>query len=143
MRSGGQFCFKINLEMKKLLYSLAFVSVLIPGMLAAQTMPGMPAPVPTTHILAMGSMTSPLSPDEMKELMPREVRATVALYLDGKIEQWWVRQDVPGVVFLLNVSTSEEASAILEKLPLGVAGKMKFQLTPVGPLRPLRILMRE
>ena len=129
--------------MKKLLYSLVFVSLLIPGLLAAQSMPGMPAPVPTTHILAIGTMTSPLSPDEMKELMTREVKATVALYLDGKIEQWWVKQDVPGVVFLLNVSTTEEANALLEKLPLGVAGKMKFQLTPVGPLRPLRILMRD
>jgi len=141
--SREQFCLKINLEMKKLLYSLTFVTLLIPGLLAAQTMPGMPAPVPTTHILAIGTMTSPLSPEEMKDLMPKEVRATVALYLDGKIDQWWVKQDVPGVVFLFNVTSVEEASVLLEKLPLGVAGKMKFQLTPVGPLRPLRILTRE
>jgi hypothetical protein len=38
--------------MKKLLYLLPFVSVLIPGMLSAQTMPGVPPPVPTTRILA-------------------------------------------------------------------------------------------
>lgn len=129
--------------MKKLVYLAVFVSLLVPGVVAAQTMPGMPAPVPTTHILAIGSMTSSLSPDEMKELMPKEVKATVALYLDGKIDQWWVKQDGPGVVFLLNVTSTEEASALLEKLPLGVAGKMKFQLTPLGPLRPLRILMRD
>ncbi|HEV2479496.1 MAG TPA: hypothetical protein VGS79_07520 [Puia sp.] len=129
--------------MKKLLYSLVFLSLLIPGMLVAQPMSGMPAPVPTTHILAIGTLTSPLSPDEMKDLMPKEVKATVALYLDGKIDQWWVKQDGPGVVFLLNVTSTEEASALLEKLPLGVAKKMIFQLTPVGPLRPLRILMRE
>lgn len=101
------------------------------------------SPVPTTHILAIGTLTSPLTPDEFKTLLPKEVKATVALFLDGKIDQWWVKQDGTGVVFLLNVISAEEASGMLEKLPLGVAKRMTFQLMPLGPLRPLRTLLRE
>lgn len=134
---------KSTSTMKKLLYFLAFVSVLVPGALSAQTMPGPPAPVPTTRILANGTLTSPLSPDEMQSIMPKEVKATVALYLDGKIDQWWFKQDGTGVVFLLNVTSAEEASAMLEKLPLGVAKRMTFQLTLLGPLRPMRALLRD
>jgi hypothetical protein len=129
--------------MKNLLYFLPLVSVLIPSMLAAQTMPGAPPPVPTTGILAIGTLTSPLSPDDMKNLLPKEVKATVALYLDGKIDQWWAKQDGTGVVFLLNVTSVEEAGAMLERLPMGVAKRMTFQLMPLGPLRPLRALLRD
>ena len=134
---------KMNSDMKKLVYFLALVSVLIPAVLAAQTMPGAPAPVPTTKILAIGTLTSPLSPDEMKNLLPKEVKATVALYLDGKIDQWWFKQDGTGVVFLLNDTSAEDAGTMLEKLPLGVAKRMTFQLMPLGPLRPLRALLRD
>ena len=73
--------------------------------------------------------------------MPEEVKATVNLYLSGKIDQWFVRSDGQGVVFLMNVTTPEEAKALLEKLPLGVAGRMEFDLMPLGPLSPLRFLM--
>ena len=129
--------------MKKLVYFFALVTFLVPMVLTAQTMPGAPAPVPTTRILAIGTLTSPLSPDEMKNVLPKEVKATVALYLDGKIDQWWAKQDGTGVVFLLNVTSAEEASAMLEKLPLGVAKRMTFQLTLLGPLRPMRALLRD
>jgi len=129
--------------MKKLLYSLVLVAVLIPGLLKAQSTPGVPPPVPTTRIMAIGTLTSPLTPEELKNLLPKEVKATVALYLDGKIDQWWVKQDNTGVVFLLNVTSPEEAGEMLEKLPLGVAKRMTFQLVPLGPLRPLRALLRE
>jgi hypothetical protein len=79
---------------------------------------------------------------ELQNLLPKEVKATVALYLDGKIDQWWAKQDGTGVVFLLNVTSVEEAHEMLEKLPLGVAKRMSFELMPLGPLRPLRALLR-
>lgn len=99
--------------------------------------------VPTTKILAIGTLTAPLSPDEIKNIMPNEVRDTVELYLNGKIDQWWFRQDGNGIVLLLNVTSTEEASSLLEKLPLGFAKRMKFQLMPLGPLAPLQILLRQ
>jgi hypothetical protein len=101
------------------------------------------APVPTTHILAIGHFTRPLTPQEMNSILPHEVPDTLRLILDGKIDQAWVRQDHNGVIFLMNVTTVQEAHAILERLPLGQAKLMEFDLMPVGPLGPLRILLKE
>ena len=41
------------------------------------------------------------------------------------------------MVFLMNVSSVEEAHALLEKLPLGQAKLMEFGLIPLGPLSPV------
>lgn len=99
-------------------------------------------PVPTTRILAIGRFATPPTLETIKTLMPEEVSATARLYLDGKIEQWFSRQDESGVVFLLNVVDLEEAHNLLESLPLGQAGLMKFDLIPLGPLKPLRFLLK-
>ena len=60
--------------------------------------------------------------------MQKEVRDTVRLYLAGKIDQWFVRRDQSGVVFILNLSSVDEARTVLEKLPLGEAKLMEFDL---------------
>ncbi len=64
-------------------------------------------------------------------------------YLSGKIDQWNVRKDRNGVVFLLNVGTIKEAHALLEALPLGKAKLMEFDLIPLGPLSPLNVLLKQ
>jgi hypothetical protein len=102
--------------------------------------PSLPS-VPTTKILAIGHLTAPLTGEQRRSIMPREVPDTVRLYLSGKIDQWYVRKDGKGVVFLLNVTSVEEADALLKKLPLGQAKLMEFDLMPLGPLNPLRILL--
>lgn len=108
---------------------------------AGAAAPALPA-VPTTKVLAIGSVAAaPAAVATTAGIMPEEVRATVRLYLAGKIDAWYVRKDTRGVVFLMNVTTVEEAHALLEKLPLGVAGVMKFELIPIGPLSPLNYLM--
>jgi muconolactone delta-isomerase len=119
----------------------ATTGLFMPGVAAAQTPPPAMAPVPTTKILAIGMLTTTPDPARMKQIMPSEVRDTVELYLDGKIDQWWVRKDQKGVVFLMNVATEEEAHALLEKLPLGEQKLMRFDLMPLGPLSPLRFLV--
>ena len=68
---------------------------------------------------------------------------TVRLYLAGKIDQWWVRQDQKGPVFLMNVTSAEEARALLDKLPLGEAQLMEFDFIELGPLTPLHLLLSE
>jgi muconolactone delta-isomerase len=88
-------------------------------------------------------MLTAMSDEQRRAIMPREVPATVRLYLDGKIDQWWVREDGQGVVFLMNVGSVEEARTLLEKLPLGQAKLMTFDLIPLGPLSPLRLLLRD
>ena len=115
--------------------------LLLPCAVRAQGAPTLPA-VPTTKVIAIGSVDSTLAQGSGgANIMPREVTDTVRLYLAGKIDQWYVRKDTRGVVFLMNVSSVDEAHALLEKLPLGVAGIMKFELIPVGPLSPLNYLL--
>jgi muconolactone delta-isomerase len=109
----------------------------------AQTPPTQMPTVPTTRVLAIGRLSNGTTRDQVMPVMQREVRATVKLYLDGKLDQWFVRHDQNGVVFLLNVSSVEEAHALLEKLPLGVAKLMDFELIPLGPLSPLGLLLGE
>ena len=76
----------------------------------------------------------------MRSILPNEVRETVKLYLDGKIDQWFSLQGRSGVVFILNVTDRAAARDMLEKLPLGQAHLMSFELIPLAPLNPLRQL---
>src|SRR5579864_290029 len=99
--------------------------------------------VPTTKILAIGQFTKPPTPGQIKEIFPKEVPATLRLYLSGKIDQWWNRQTQTGPVVLLNVSSLEEARALMEKLPLGQAGLMKHEFIELGPLTPLHLLLSD
>jgi hypothetical protein len=105
-----------------------------------QSAPTVPL-VPTTKILAIGATKATLTPEQRALILPHEVPETVQLYLNGKIDQWWVRQDGKGVVFLMNVTSVEEARSLLEQLPLGKAKLMDFEYMPLGPLAPLRVLL--
>ena len=96
---------------------------------------------PTTRILAIGTVNPGVDPAAVRAILPTEVRETVKLYLDGKIDQWFSLQGRNGVVFILNVTDIAEAHDMLEKLPLGQAHLMSFELTPLGPLNPLRQLL--
>ena len=93
-------------------------------------------------VIAIASVSKPLTPEQRQQIMPNEVPATLKLYLDGKIEQFWYRQDGPGVVFLMNVESVEQARATVESLPLAAGGFAKYDLIPVGPLAPLGLLIQ-
>lgn len=98
---------------------------------------------PTTKILAIGSWTEKgLIKSDRLPVMIKEVPATVNLYLTGAIEQWYVKPDISGVVFIMNVTSPAEAHRLLEKLPLGIAGMMGFDFIPLGPISPLRFLLK-
>lgn len=79
--------------------------------------------------------------DQVMAVMPAEIRATVQLYLDGKIREWYSREDGRGGVFLLNTKDVAEARAIMEALPLAKEHLLDDEYIPVGPLMPLRLLM--
>jgi Muconolactone delta-isomerase len=111
--------------------------LMVPGEGRAQSAP--PA-VPTTRILAIGTINPGVDPAAVRAILPTEVRETVKLYLDGKIDQWFSLQGRSGVVFILNVTDTAAAHDMLEKLPLGQAHLMSFELIPLGPLNPLRQL---
>jgi hypothetical protein len=99
-----------------------------------------PPPTPTTRILAIGTINPGVDPAAALAILPIEVTETVKLYLDGKIDQWYSQQGRRGVVFILNVTDATAAHEMLEKLPLGQAHLMSFELIPLGPLNPLRQL---
>jgi len=99
--------------------------------------------VPTTKLLAIGSFTAKGTPERWKPLLPSEVRDTVRLYLTGKIDQWYLKQDQSGVVFVMNVTDQKEALELLGKFPFGQAGLMEFQIIPLGPIGPLRVLLTD
>ena len=95
---------------------------------------------PTTKILAIGTINPGFEQSQVFAVLPEEVRETVDLYLDGKIEQWYSLQEKPGVAFIINVTDPAVAHEMLERLPLGQKHMMSFELIPIGPLNPLRFL---
>jgi hypothetical protein len=44
---------------------------------------------PTTRILAIGTINPGVDQAKVLEILPNEVRETVNLYLDGRIDQWY------------------------------------------------------
>ena len=128
---------------RQLLLFLVPVLILFAGVtMQAQTHADPLLSVPTTKILAIGSLNTPLTDEQRRGIMSHEVPDTVKLYLAGKIDQWYVRKDGKGVVFVLNLGSTEEAKALLEQLPLGQAKLMSFELIPLGPLSPLELLLQ-
>ncbi|WP_233888716.1 hypothetical protein [Paraburkholderia flagellata] len=79
--------------------------------------------------------------ERVMAVMPAEIRATVQLYLDGKIREWYAREDGRGAVFLLDTRDVAEARSIMESLPLARENMLDHEYIPVGPLMPLRLLI--
>ena len=104
--------------------------------------PGLPSvAIPkTTAVLVIETPKEGVTFPQVFAVMPQEARATVKLYLDGKIREWYSRGDGKGVIFLLDVKTEEEARALMETLPLAQEQLMDHEYIPVGPLMPLRAL---
>ena len=113
------------------------------GYKAPQPAAAQAAPVPAAAVKVMAiAKRGPGTPGQnLPELLPQEVRDTVTLYLDGKIEQWWIQQDGGGPVFLMNSRSVDEARALTAQLPLVKARILEFEFIAVGPLSPLRVLL--
>ena len=95
----------------------------------------------TTAVLVIETSKPGVTPQQIMAVIPEEIRATVKLYLDGKIRQWYSRGDGKGVIFLVDAKTEDEARAVMETLPLAKKQLMDHEYIPVGPLMPLRALM--
>jgi len=118
---------------------LPFAMVLAP-MAQGQSTPPQPK---ITGVLTILSPKPGVTAPQVMKIMPDEIRATVPLYLDGKIQQWFTRGDGRGVIFLLNCTDVAEARALIASLPLSKENLMDEQFIPVGPLLPLGILLRD
>ena len=117
---------------------------LLPAALVAQSggvaRPSVAVPT-TTTVLVVETAKQNVNPQQIMAVMPAEIRATLKLYLDGKIREWYSRGDGRGVVFLVEAKTEEEARELLESLPLAKSDLIDHQYIPLGPLMPLRALM--
>jgi len=95
----------------------------------------------TTGVFALLKAKPGVTREQVMAFMPAEIRATVQLYLDGKIREWYAREDGKGAVFLLNTRSVAEAISIMESLPLAKEHIVDHEYIPVGPLTPLRLLL--
>jgi hypothetical protein len=128
-------------------FMFPFLAAMLPIASLAQSPSGAASGVPsaaipkTTAVLVILTPRQGVTPQQIIAVLPSEVRATVQLYLDGKIREWYSRGDGKGVVFLVNATTEDEARALMETLPLAKDQLMDHEYIPVGPLMPLRMLI--
>jgi|SRR5262245_16526565 len=119
-------------------YPLAAVAQSQPP--SAQLPADAPAPK-TTEVMVILTARQGVSRQEIMNVMPAEIRATVKLYLDGTIRQWYSRGDGKGAIFLIDAKTVEEAHAVIDTMPLSKENLVDHEYIPVGPLMPLTALI--
>lgn len=92
-------------------------------------------------VFAIASIAPGTTIPDVQKHLPSEVPATLKLYLDGKVDQFWFQEDT-GPIFLMNVASVDEAKSILNSLPLVEENLMSYQYIPVTPLAPLGLLLK-
>ena len=128
-------------------FMIPLLMAAVPAASVAQSQSGGTSGVPsiaipkTTAVLVIETPKPGVTPQQIMAVIPEEIRATVKLYLDGKIREWYSRGDGKGVVFLVEATTEDEARAVVETLPLAKKQLLDHQYIPVGPLMPLRALI--
>jgi hypothetical protein len=128
-------------------FMIPLLMAAIPAASVAQSQSGAGSSVPsvaipkTTAVLVIQTPKQGVTPQQIMAVIPEEIRATVKLYLDGQIREWYSRGDGKGVIFLVDAKTEDEARALMETLPLAKEHLMDHEYIPVGPLMPLRALI--
>ena len=128
-------------------FMIPLILATLPIAAVAQSQSVAPTGVPsavmpkTTAVLVIQTPRQGVTFQQFMPFMPAEVRATVNLYLEGKIREWYSRGDGKGVIFLVDAKTEGEARAIVETLPLAKEQLWNTEYIPVGPLMPLRALI--
>jgi hypothetical protein len=128
-------------------FLIPLLMAVLPVASVAQSQPAVASGLPsaaipkTTEVLVIQTPRQGATVQQILDVMPSEVRATVRLYIDGKIREWYSRGDGKGVIFLVDAKTEDEARAIMETLPLAKEHLMDHEYIAVGPLMPLRMLV--
>jgi hypothetical protein len=125
-----------------LLVTFAALAMIAPVQSSAQGSAPTP-PIKVTDVMVTLTVKPGITRDQIVKVMHEEVSATVRLYLDGKIRQWYSRADGRGVVFILACSGVEEAKTMMEKLPLAKLNLMDYDYVGLGPLQPLNFLLAD
>jgi hypothetical protein len=128
-------------------FAIPLLMAMLPAASVAQSQSGAASGVPsiaipkTTEVIVIQTPKQGVTPQQIMAVIPEEIRATVKLYLDGKIRQWYSRGDGKGVIFVVDSKTEAEARALMETHPLAKEQLMDHQYIPVGPLMPMRALI--
>jgi hypothetical protein len=127
-------------------YTMLFLMLVLPPVSRAQSQSDAASGVPsvaipkTTAVLVIETPKQGVTAQQVIAAIQEEIQATVRLYLDGKIREWYSRGNGKGVVFLVEAKTEDEARGIMETLPFAKQQLMDTEYIPVGPLMPLRAL---
>jgi len=128
-------------------FMVPFLTAALPVVSVAQSQAGVAPGVPrvaipkVSEVMVIMTAKQGVIPQQIMSVMPDEIRATVKLYLDGKIRQWYSRGDGKGVIMLIDAKTIDEASAIIDAMPLSKENLADHEYIPVGPLMPLATLI--
>ena len=128
-------------------FIIPFLMAMLPVVSLAESQSGGTSGLPsvaipkTTGVLVIQTPKQGVTFQQVMAVIPSEIRATVRLYLDGSIREWYSRGDGKGVIFLVDAKTEDEARAVMETLPLAKEQLMDTEYIPVGPLMPLRVLI--
>ena len=128
-------------------FIVPFFVALLPVAAVAESQSPSPSGLPsvaipkTTEVIVIQTPKPGVTFQQIRAVLPSEVRATLNLYLDGKIREWYSRSDGKAVIFLVDAKTEDEARDLIETLPLTKAQLMDVEYIPVGPLMPLRALL--
>jgi len=118
-----------NIASPLLLFAASFLSAQVPFA------------TKTTEVMVLVAAKPGIRREQIIKLAQEEVRATVRLYLDGKISQWYSRSDGKGIILIVKAKSVAEAQAITESLPLSKANLVDHEFTELGPLGPLHNLI--
>src|SRR5579864_1494933 len=84
----------------------------------------------TTEVMVILTAREGVTRQQIMNVMPAEIRATVKLYLEGRIRQWYSRGDGKGVVFFIDAKSVDEAEALVDALPLSKENLMEHEYIP-------------
>jgi len=128
-------------------FMVPFLTAALPVVSVAQSQSGVAPGVPrvaipkVSEVMVIMTAKQGVIPQQIMSVMPDEIRATVKLYLDGKIRQWYSKGDGKGVIILIDAKTVDEAHAIIDAMPLSKENLVDHEYIPVGPLMPLAALI--
>src|SRR5580700_12039808 len=112
-----------------LMSMLPAASVLAQTQASPQPPSGVPSPK-TTEVMVILTAKQGVTRQQIMNVMPAEIRATVKLYLDGKIRPWYSKGDGRGVVVFVDVKTVDEAHEMIDTLPLSKENLMDHEYIP-------------
>src|SRR5438045_538552 len=99
-------------------FMIPLLLAVIPAAAVAQSQSGTGSGVPsvaipkTTAVLVILTPKQGVTPQQIMAVIPDEIQATVKLYLDGKIREWYSRGDGRGGILLVDVKTKDERRAV-------------------------------